>query len=109
MCYREQEVAGSNPGSYRWILSLHPGIIPRFLTCWSTDPNSNLSPVEKPLCIRIQPFLLPLGVIYIKLLVTKAEAAGKYRCVFTLICAYRYKMCVLTENGIQDGTNANNT
>ena len=38
------------PGSYRWILGeFHPGLIPRFLTCWSTDPNSNLSPMEKPL------------------------------------------------------------
>ena len=36
-----------------WV-SFHPGFIPRFLTCWSTDPNSNLSPVEKPPSLRIQ-------------------------------------------------------
>ena len=35
-------------GSYLWILGdFHPGFIPRYLTFTSTNPNSNLSPIEK--------------------------------------------------------------
>ena len=65
-CCREREVAGSNPGS-SWVaaggswVSFHPGFIPRFLTCWSTDPNSNLSPVEKPPRYGNTAFVLPVG------------------------------------------------
>ena len=60
------EVAGLNP-VLGWVatggswVSFHPGFITRFLTCWSTDPNSNLSPVDKPPSIRIQRFLLHFG------------------------------------------------
>ena len=38
-------------------MCFHPEFTPRFLTCWSTDPNSNLSPVEKPNGIRIQRYI----------------------------------------------------
>ena len=60
------EVAGSNPGS-SWVaaggswVSFHPGFMPRFLICWSTDPNSNLSPVEKPPRYGNTAFVLPVG------------------------------------------------
>ena len=43
--HRERKVAGSNPGS-GWVatggswVSFHPGFIPWFLTCWSTDPTN---------------------------------------------------------------------
>ena len=51
--------------SYWWILGeFSSGVYPtdpRFLTCWSTDPNSNLSPVEKPPRYGIQLSCCPWG------------------------------------------------
>ena len=63
LVHREREVAGSNPGS-DWVatggfwVSFRLWFIPRFLTCWSIDPNSPVT--------RDTAFLAAFGAIHVK-------------------------------------------
>ena len=65
------EVAGSNPGS-DWVatggswVSFQPWFILRFLTCWSTDPNSKPVTRGEAPSYKDTAFLAAFGAIHVK-------------------------------------------